>query len=274
MPSTTPSSSTSAGVLFHDDFAAGPGRWQPRPLGGRPAGDGLETTGPEGLVVVPTATHPDTGEPAFAEPLGPGPDLRWALLVDHTSSAGFPGFDVPGTGALQAGDVPGAGDGVGLVVEAELSVQCFGMGDDAGAEVRHGAAGLVTLDRESGVVCDVLLTGTAVFAVYERLPRPDVPGAVFSYAVPAGHRAPERWHRARIAYEAVGVIRWWVDDRLVLEVDRPGRRRGGEHRQRDNGLADDDAVPRQVVPGLGLLAGEVRGQGVRLAARHVTVSHR
>lgn len=257
--------------VFADDFATDLGQWDIRPLGGRADGDGVASTGREGLVVVPTATHLHSGEPAFAEPPEPGgPDLRWAALAAHTSSAGYPGFD-----ALA---------GTQLTVAAELSARAFGLdehpyGDavvDPRVDSRLGGGALITLDRESGVVCDVLLTEGRVFALYERLPRPGGHGAVFSYAVPAGDRSPDQWHEAEVVYDLDGgVVRWSVDDQLILIVDRVGRRLGPDHAAHctaDNGLADDDAAPRQLAAGLGLMAEQAWGQGARLAVRQFTIS--
>jgi hypothetical protein len=146
------------------------------------------------------------------------------------------------------------------VVEAELSARGYGEPSDG-----DGAA-LITLDRESGLVFDIVVTPEQVLAVYERL-------GVFSYAVPVAERSPDDWHRARIAYEpAAGTVRWWLDGRQVLTHDRLGRRLYGAGPVHDSGAASDPAAPRQLVAGLGLLARKVHGQGVRLAARRLTVT--
>jgi hypothetical protein len=262
-------------VLFEDDFRSGfhhegpDARWQLRPVGGLPAGDGRVAWSAEGLAGVPTGPCDETGRPCFAEVPDPGPaaHLRWAALVARSSAHGFPGFDA----------VPGRV----LVVEATLAAQAHGLDrhpygnavTDPRSDVRLAAAALITLDRESGVVFDLMLTDGAVHAVYERLPRPGVEGAVFSYAVPVGRRHRRQEHDCRIAYDpGAGRVAWWVDGREVLAVDRLGRRDlDAGFLLHDDGGPDEPAAPRQLAVGLGLLADQVWGQGLRLAARRVTV---
>jgi hypothetical protein len=262
-------------VLFDDDFRTGfrtdgpDARWQLRPIGGLPGGDGRVACSAEGLAVVPTGIEEETGRPCFAELPQPGPTahLRWAALVDRSSAHGFPGFD--------------AEPGRLLVVEACLAAQAYGLdrhpaGDavvDPRSDVRLATAALITLDRESGVVFDLMLTDGALHAVYERLPRPGVEGAIFSYAVPVGSRHRHQEHACCIVYDpAAGRVAWWVDGAEVLTLDRLGRRAlDAGFLVHDNGGPDEPAAPRQLAVGLGLMADQAWGQGVRLAARRVTV---
>lgn len=250
-------------TLFADDFADGLARWQVRPLGDRPGGDGRVTTSPDGLVVAPPGLDPGTGEPRFADATG-GPHLRWAALAAHTSSRGLPGFDTAPHG---------------LVVAAELSARVFGLGPlaaghdgDHERDVRLGAAALITLDRETGVVFDVMVTQRAVVAVYERLPAAGGT-AVFSYAVPVADRRPDEAHRVAVAYDpGSSQVVWHVDGAEALRIDAPGRRcLPSRYLVRDDGGPDGDAAPAQLTAGLGLLADETLGQGVRLRVRSVEV---
>jgi hypothetical protein len=265
-------------LLFMDDFAYGfstgdgGSRWRLRPVGGLPAGDGIVTTGPEGLVVVPTATDPTTGQPAFAaevgaEPLGDADHLRWAAMANRTSSAGFPGFDAPAEGPLS--------------VTAELGVEGFGLdrhpyGDavpDPHRDLRIGAGVLVTIDMETGMVCDFIVTDRCVFAVYERLGFPGTEHAAFSYAVPVADRKPGDVHRLTVSYDAASTTaRWFLGDDEVLAVDRLGHRvLDPSHLKRDNGRPEVSASPRQLTCGVGLFTDQIWGQGFRLWVRRVEV---
>lgn len=260
--------------VFEDDFRSGfdddgrDARWQVRPVGALPRGDGVVTTSDDGLVVFPSATNPTTGRPCFAAAPDGGGHLRWAALANRTSTAGFPGFD--------------AGPDGWLVIEAELSARAFGLDDhpcddvtDPDRDARLGTAALVTVDRETGMVFDFFLANRQVYAVYERLPQP---GGVasFSYAVAACDREPETVHHCAIAYSrADGRVRWVVDGREVLAVDRIGLRDTGlGPSTRDNGEPDRPAEPRQLTVGMALMADRAWGQGVLLAMRHVAVWRR
>jgi len=265
--------------LLQDTFAYGLSiggetpRWRLRPVGSLATGDGLVTTGPDGLVVVPTATHPDTGDPAFAaqpEPLGDADHLRWALMANRTSSSGLPGFDTK----RAEGERP-------LTVRAELAVRGYGLdrhpyGDeltDPGRDLRVGAGVLITIDMESGLVLDFIVTDRCVFAVYERLGFPGTEHAAFSYAVPVADRAPGHHHRLAISYDAdAGVARWHLEEREVLAVDRLGLRALDDRfLKRDNGKPEAPAAPRQLTCGVGLFTDQVWGQGFRLSVRRLEV---
>jgi hypothetical protein len=259
---------------FTDPFSAGhdDARWRLRSVGSFPAGDGVVSTGPDGLVVVPTATDPETGLPAFApepEPLGDADHLRWAAMANHTASTGVAGFD-----AHRAN-----GDGP-LTITAELAVQGYGLDrhpyddlDDPGRDLRVGAGVLITIDMESGLVLDFIVTDRCVFAVYERLGFPGTGHAAFSYAVPVADRDPDEHHRLAISYDAAsGTARWHLGDDEVLSVDQLGRRVLDErHLKRDNGKPEAPAAPRQLTCGVGLFTDQVWGQGFRLAVRSIEV---
>lgn len=259
--------------VLHDDFT-GPlsigdaaARWRLRPVPGFPAGDGVPRTGPAGLTVVPTATDPRTGEPAFAEPPQPLSEtdhLRWALMANRDTSDGLPGFAVP------------AGD---FTVRARLAVRAYGLarhpyGDavaDPYRDLRLGAAALICMDRETGMVFDFIVTDRCVFAVYERLAFPPHTYGGFSYAVPVRERKPEEMHELALRYDADRrSAHWYVDDTVVLSVDRIGHRTlDAGFALRDNGRPAESAAPRQLTVGLALFADRLWGQGVRLDVRRV-----
>lgn len=265
-----------ARTLFADDFSGGflvageSARWRLRPVPGFPAGDGVVRSGPDGLVVVPTANWPGTGEPAFGDPpVPPGSTdhLRWTALAARDAPSGTPGFE--------AGERP-------LLLTAELAVRAYGLerhtyGDevvDRRRDLRLGSGALIFMDRESRLVLDFIVTDGCVFAVYERLAFPGDDHAAFSYAVPVLDREPDQFHELGIQYDpAAGSATWRVGDVDVLAVDRLGYRAlESRFLMRDNGGAEKPAVPRQLVCGLALFADRLWGQGVRLAVRQVRVS--
>jgi hypothetical protein len=257
-----------AGQLLHDDFSGPfPGQWRIRPVPGFPAGDGRPATGPDGLIVAPPGRDPVTGEAAFAEPAGPlteADHLRWAILADHETANGMPGFAV---------------DGGSLTLSATLSVQAYGLDrhpygdiDDPHRDLRLGSAAMILMDRESGVVFDFITADHCVFAVYERLAFPGTDHAGFSFAVPVADRKPADVHRLSITYDSAGGARWHIGDTEVLAVDRPGRRLPADrHLMRDNGKPDEAVTPRQLTCGLALFASRLWGQGVRLNVREVAL---
>jgi hypothetical protein len=263
-------------VLLRDDFAYGLShrgeapRWRLRPAGPFPEGDGVVTTGPDGLVVVPTATDPATGAPAFVpqdEPLGDADHMRWAALAARTSSAGFPGFDLT--------------DRAAIVVTARLGVRGYNLdghpyGDtvpDPRRDLRIGAGLLVTADMETGLVFDFIVTDGCIFAVYERLALPGTDHAAFSYAVPVADRAPDDDHALSVVHDvASATTRWYLEGAEVLAVDRLGHRAlDPAHLKRDNGKPEQPASPRQLTCGFGLFTDQIWGQGVRLTVRSIEV---
>ncbi|MGW0211948.1 DUF6081 family protein [Streptomyces sp. NPDC003233] len=265
------------GLLFHDDFREGlrhdgpEARWQLRAVEDMPAGDGLISTSDEGLVVLPTGRNETTGEPAFARPEDPGATtefLRWAAFVDRSTEDGGFGF------ATRPGEV--------LTATTEFAVRTYGtaahpLGDavtDHDADMRLGAGALICIDRATGMVFDFVLTNTAVLALYERLPRPDAEHATFSYAVPVGTREPDRFHTCSVELDAdAGVVRWILDGEEVLTVDKIGHKVLDASRLIWQSEGEErTATPRQLNFGLSTFTGKVWGQGVRLAARRLTIT--
>ncbi|MFD5405433.1 DUF6081 family protein [Streptomyces griseorubiginosus] len=265
------------GLLFHDDFSQGlrhegpEARWQLRAVEDMPGGDGVIQTSDEGLVVLPTGRNEITGEPAFARPEVPEAAtefLRWAAFVDRTTDDGGFGF------ATRPGEV--------LTGTVEFAVRTYGtaahpLGDavkDHDADMRLGAGALICIDRETGMVFDFVFTNTAVLALYERLPRPDAQHATFSYGVPVGTREPGRFHTCSVELDtAAGVVRWILDGREVLTVDKIGHRTlDSSHLIWQSEGEESIARPRQLNFGLSTFTGKVWGQGVRLAVRRLTVA--
>ncbi|MFG2110799.1 DUF6081 family protein [Micromonospora chersina] len=259
--------------LFEDDFTDGVrvgagAPWRLRPVDTLTGGDGVVRGTPHGLLVVPTGVNATSGEPAFAAPHEPVQHLRWAAFTTHTSPSGRPGFDTV--------------DGQILTVSADVAVRGLGLEphpyddiDDPTVDIRLGAAGLISVDLESGVVCDFFLTHHRLYAVYERLAlRPDARFAAFTYAVPVADRRPDQSHHLEISFErATGTARWRSDGAEVLSVDRIGTRSlDAAYLKRDNGGAEENVLPRQFSYGLGLFADRMYGQGVELSAGRLRVT--
>jgi pyridoxamine 5'-phosphate oxidase family protein len=144
---------------------------------------------------------------------------------------------------------------------------------DPRRDLRLGAAVLICVDGESGIVFDFIITDGRLFAVYERLAFPGTAYAAFSYVVPVADRDPGDVHELTVRYDAAdGVARWLVEGAEVLSVDRIGLRvLDPSHLRRDNGLPEQAAAPRQLNCGLGLFTDQIWGQGVRLDARRFEV---
>jgi Family of unknown function (DUF6081) len=238
--------------IFFDDFSRGlrAADWSVRPVGEFPCGDGTVRSGPDGLTVEPTGAHPVTGEPAFAYATGPGgpnDHLKWTALVRRPGAHGIPGFAV--------------GDGETLTVSAVLSVRTFGTADHpfgpdvAPADLRLAAGALIVVDLETGMIFDFLLTNSAIYAFYERLPRPGADHAAFSYAVPVLRRdSPEQVHELAVRYTP-GTATWLADGTDMLTVRQIGRRcLPRDKLVLDHGGPERAALPRQLSMGLGLFA--------------------
>jgi hypothetical protein len=154
------------------------------------------TTSAEGLVVEPGGRNESTGAPAFAQPRGTDgkPEfLRWAALLNRTTPGGVNGIEMA-PGHVMTGTT-------------EFAVRTFGIPADA--DFRAGAASVMAIDRETGMVFDFVLTDTRVYALYERLAGPGRKHITFSYGVPVGTREPGRFHSCSVALDtAAGVARW------------------------------------------------------------------
>ncbi|WP_412748030.1 DUF6081 family protein [Krasilnikovia sp. M28-CT-15] len=266
-----------------DDFRSGfshtgdDARWTLFPAGPLPEGDGVPTTSAAGLTVVPTGRHPVTGRPAFAFSTGQEADngggeadhVKWYAAANHTSSAGYTGFDT----------VPGQVFGC----DATISARTFGTAGhpfggavrDPQSDPRLAAGALSVVDMESWVVFDFFITNHQVYAYYERLPQAGAGKAAFSYAVPVATRTPDQWHHLAISYDrSAGVAAWQVNGREVLRVNQVGHRPvDRRHLLIDTGGADELVTPRQLSCGLAtftLLDGEAEGTGgglVRLSSK-------
>lgn len=263
--------------LLDEDFSAGlvgagpAPTWVLRPTPARPEGDGIVTASDAGLVVVPTATNPNTGLPAFAtdqEQAGRPGHLRWAVFANRQADSGVLGFKLPAHGALSTR----------MTLSAELYGTAGhpygGQVPDPDSSLRCGMAAMICIDMETGLVFDFALTNRRVWALYERLPRPGGAHGTFSYAVPVAERRPGTVHQLAISIDAAaGQARWSLDGAAVFSVADVGRRlASNEYLAQQTEGPDERLTPRQVAVGFGLFAGPVWGQGARLTAQSAQVA--
>jgi len=252
-----------SGLLFHDDFRSGfdTAAWAlqpaPAPGGTLDHGDGLPSTSPAGLTVVPTRTNPVTGLPAFAATTGQQPDgggsdadhIKWLAFAQHLASSGYPGFDIPETGSLTCSSS----------VSAETpGVSGHPFGDavaDPDSDVRLAAADLVVADLQTGIVADFSLTNSQVFVVYERLRAPGSSYASFAYAVPVATRTPDQYHDLQVRVDEGGNrVTWLLDGAEVLSTDQIGYRTfPRKYQVLDHGGTEERVTLRQVVTGFALV---------------------
>ncbi|MBM7774982.1 hypothetical protein JOD54_005186 [Actinokineospora baliensis] len=270
LAATVPATAAATGgfTLVWDDFDDGfsSAKWAPWPAEGFPTGDARPTTANGVLTVVPTGTNPRTGEPAFRfttapESRGGGGDLdqlKWITTVNHTASSGFPGFD--------------ATPGHLLTCRTTLAGRTFGVREhpfgaavaNPDGDLRLAATSTATIDTETQVVADFVLTNNTIYAIYERLPVAGKDHAAFTYAVPVASRRPDQVHVLETVLDnAAGAVEWRVDRRSALRVDKIGHRvLDRKYLLMDLGGREEHVHPRQLACGLGMftfLAGSVKG---------------
>lgn len=214
-----------------------------------------------GFRLVPPAKSGRTGEPQFTASLAPesrnggipaaNDHAKWLAYLNRVSAAQFPGFD--------------ARPGSTLAGTARLTARTFGTHlhpfgaavEDPDSDLRLATSGMTTIDIESWMVFDVLLTNRRVYAIYERLPFGRTATnayAAFTYAIPLAARRPDDWHEATIAYDIEGGrVRWTLDGTEVLCIDDIGHHLDSrQHMLIDLGGTPQLAKPRQLAFGLGL----------------------
>lgn len=262
--------SSSTEVLWRDDFSdglsvSGPrARWrfvQPRP--DHAADDALVDASGEGLRLVASGRNPRTGEPAFVRTVpsdrddpdampGYADHAKWIAYADHQAGTGFQGFD--------------AEPGRVLSGEATISGRTYGTADhpfgdaveDPEDDLRLAGAMLNTIDPETSVAFDFILTNKRLYAFYgrtnfarARLGR----YASFACTVPLVERSPQDRHHVKISYDrSAGVVRWFLDGAQALCVDRIGHRLGRESLTLDEGGESSLVEPRQISFGMGMLS--------------------
>ncbi|WP_380283599.1 DUF6081 family protein [Kitasatospora purpeofusca] len=271
-PDTAATDTPAAGsaVLFRDDFrdglsATGPdARWRfVRATPELVADDADLTVTEDGLHLASRGRHPETGEPAYTRTVpsergqagvvpGFADHAKWIAYVNRTAASGFQGFDA----------VPGRV----LSVSATVSGRTYGtaghpFGDavhDPEDDLRLAGAMLNTIDPETSVAFDFILTNRRLYAFYGRTNfARRLLGRYGSFActVPLLDRTPGDRHRVRISYDrAAGVVRWLLEDEEVLRVDRIGLPLARETLTLDEGGELTVVEPRQLSFGMGMLS--------------------
>jgi hypothetical protein len=256
-------------VIWSDDFSAGfsatgeQDKWAFVQGGGYTADDGALTLGGDSLRIVSSGVHPTTGEPAFVQTIpreednlsglpGSGDHAKWIVYANHKAATGLQGFDAP--------------PGKVLSCEATVSGRTYGTaGHPFGAAVadpeddlRLASAMLNTIDPETSTAFDFILTNKRLYAFYGRpnFARAQLGGyASFANTVPLLDRTPEDRHHVKIAYDrSAGAVRWLVDGKEALCVDRIGHRLSRDSLNLDEGGKEVLVEPRQLSFGMGLLS--------------------
>ena len=225
--------------------------------------DGVATVRRGSLHIEPPTQNPSR-EPVFTHTLGqegsidnpfglPGglDHVKWLVYQNHLAVSGFAGYDIaPGRELVCAVSQFGgrtygtAGHPFGPHVR------------NANDDLRLAAFAVNTIDFESFLVADFFLTNAHIYAVYERLPfgrTQDDPYAAFTFAIPVAPHHPGERHHLQFAWSQ-SAIRWIVNGREHLRVDRLGFRLDRAHVTLDHGGIEPPTpvVPRQVACGFGL----------------------
>ena len=176
---------------------------------------------------------------------------KWLDYSSHKSSHGTPGFEA----------VPGQV----LSCETTMSGRTYGtagqpFGDavkDPEDDLRLASVMLNTIDNETSTAFDFVITNKRIYAFYGRptFGRATLGNyASFANTVPLIRRTPGDSHHLKIAYDrSAGVVRWLIDGREVLKVDRIGYRLDRGTLTLDEGGVEGRVEPRQLNCGMGLL---------------------
>ena len=225
------------------------------------ANDGLTTTDNRGLHVVASGVNPMTMEPAFMLTMADENDnafalpgqldhYKWVVFMNHTASSGAPGFDA----------VPGQE----LSCETWLSGRTFGTSGhpfilypaNPNDDPRLAAVAMTVFDFETRLAFDFWMTNERVYAVYSRLPYTQPLGnsyAAFYYMIPVGSRDPRHSEHLEIKYDkSAGVVRWFLDNREVFQVNQLGFRLARSSMTLDHGGVEQLLSPNQLDCGMGM----------------------
>jgi Family of unknown function (DUF6081) len=228
------------------------------------ADSGIVTSGDGRLCVRAPGTNPRTGEPMFVSsvaqersqrdnesPLPGGLDHpKWLVYSNQRSTQGTPGYD--------------ARPGHKLILEAVLGARTYGtaahpFGDailDPDDDLRLAACAFTTIDFETLMVFDFMLTNKSIYAFYERLPYArDALGqyAAFSYATRVADNAPGRMNALGIVYDAsANTVEWRVAGSVVAKVQGLGLLPNRKNLMLDHGGVPTLVSPRQLACGVGL----------------------
>ena len=256
-------------VVWRDDFrdglsVTGPAaRWRYVQASAELVADDADATvTADGRRLVARGRNAVTGEPAFTRTVpgdhgrtgavpGFADHAKWIAYVNRKASSGFQGFD--------------AEPGRILSAEATVSGRTYGtaghpFGDavrDPEDDLRLAGAMLNTIDPETSVAFDFIMTNKRLYAFYGRtnFARRQL-GRYGSFActVPLSDRSPADRHHVKISYDrAAGVVRWLLDGSEALRVERIGLPLGRDTLTLDEGGTLTVVEPRQLSFGMGML---------------------
>ena len=226
--------------------------------------DGVAVLGNGQLQIRASGTNEKTGAPAFRKTVpqdrrsGPTDSdlpgaldhVKWLAYANHRASTGFPGFDVPRNTPLR--------------FSVDCSAQTFStanhpFGDrvsNCEADPRLACGAFALIDFETMMVFDFVLTSSAIYALYERLPfaREKLGHyAAFSYAVPLAGRSAHEWTNLAIEYDGLAHrITWRVNQSEAYSVDKIGCHVDRQYMAIDGGGVDETVELRQLNVGFGL----------------------
>jgi hypothetical protein len=131
---------------------------------------------------------------------------------------GFPGFKVPDEGEFYYG--------------AKISVETFGTEKNPfnapASDFRLSSGGMVTIDFDTFMVYDFLITPTKAYVLYERLPfdrKVKDPVAFFTYVLPVCEIQQGAKHHYKLSYNRSKYqVHYYIDGKRVFAVNEFGRR--------------------------------------------------
>ena len=131
---------------------------------------------------------------------------------------GFPGFKVPDEGEFYYG--------------AKISVETFGTEKNPfnapASDFRLSSGGMVTIDFDTFMVYDFLITPTKAYVLYERLPfdgKVKDPVAFFTYVLPVSEIQQGAKHHYKLSYNRSKYqVHYYIDGKRVFAVNEFGRR--------------------------------------------------
>ena len=131
---------------------------------------------------------------------------------------GFPGFKVPDDAEFYYG--------------AKISVETFGTEKNPfnapASDFRLSSGGMVTIDLDTFMVYDFLITPTKAYVLYERLPfdrKVKDPAAFFTYVLPVSEIQQGAKHHYKLSYNRSKYqVYYYIDGKRVFAVNEFGRR--------------------------------------------------
>jgi hypothetical protein len=130
---------------------------------------------------------------------------------------------------LLGSKVPDEGE---LYYEAKISMETFGTEKNPfnapASDFRLSSGGMVTIDFDTFMVYDFLITPTNAYILYERLPfdqKVKDPTAFFTYVLPISEIQPGIKHHYKLSYNKSRYqVHYYIDGKRVFAVNEFGRR--------------------------------------------------